>query len=109
MSEELSRREYHHTQDVKYKFNIETYSPMVVTNRTTGAKSRGKPTFNVEVMVYITGVGYDIVDVFNSGNELVKAFHKQVQFYEYMGYDHNGLSANEIKNKFENMWETKFE
>lgn len=100
---ENSTREYHHTQDVKYKFQMQSYAP----GKTLGGK--GRTRFSVESMVYITGVGYDIVDVFNSGNELALAFYKYVQFKEFMGYEHLGLTSQEIKNKLENIWNQKIE
>ena len=103
-SMETSRREHVHTQDVKFRFQTETQAPKKTLNG-----SMGKPTFSVEPMVYITGLGYDVVDIFNSGNEFMLAFYKYVQAHEEMGYKHNGLSSQEIKNKLENLWGDKIE
>lgn len=104
MAAEVSKREYHHTQDVKFRFQTETQAPKKNQNG-----SMAPPTFSVEPMVYITGYGYDIVDINNSGNEFLIAFYKYVQFHEEMGYKHNGLSSEQIKNKLENLWGNKIE
>lgn len=90
---ENSKREHLHVQDVKFRFQSNVLAPVKTV------RGMGKPRFSVEPMVYVTGMGWDNVDVFNVGNELVISFYKYVQLKEFMGYEHLGLSSSEIKEK----------
>ena len=70
----ISKREYIHTNNVKYKFQLNTFAP--IPKEKGGS---GKTRFSVEDMVYITGVGYDIVDMYNTGNEYYLALYKYIE------------------------------
>lgn len=104
MSEEPSKREHYHIQGNPFRFQSEALAPIPVAKGGTN-----KPRFSVEPMVYVTAVGWDIVDPMNSGNEMMIGFRNYVRFKELMGYEHTGLSSKEITSVLENLWGKKLE
>lgn len=102
MSEDKSYREHKHIQNTKATFHSETLAPLKNPDG-----SKGKPRFSVEPLVYIQGVGWEIVDVFEKGNEFAIAFYNYIKMKEFFGYEHTGLSSDEIKTKLENLWGEK--
>ena len=95
-------REHRLIQTTKATFHSETLSPIKMVGGRVG-----KPRFSVEPMVYITGVGWEVVDPMASGNEFMIAFYNYVRIHEMMGYEHTGLSSAEIKQVLENLWGEK--
>lgn len=100
---DISTREHKHIQMTKATFHSETLAPI----KTNGIA--GKPRFSVEPLIYITGVGWEIVDPMASGNEFMIAFYNYVRIKELMGYEHTGHTSAEIKTILENMWGEKIE
>src|SRR5689334_21540574 len=99
MTEEPSKREFYHIQASPYRFQSKMYAP-----EKEKSKMIGKPRFSVEVMVYVSGAGLDIVDPLNSGNELMIAFRNYIRMKEMLGYEHLGLSSTAITQLMKNMW-----
>lgn len=108
MTPDVSVREHRYVNTDRYQFHVETYAPSTHTDPQTKMKTVGKPRFNVEMSEYVSSVGWDQMDMEVAGNEAVYGFIKKVQFYEAMGYEHNGLSSEELIKNFEKMW-GKFE
>lgn len=104
MSEEKSTREHKHIQTTKAYFHHETLAPAKYKDGT-----RGKPLFSVEPTVYVNGVGFEQVDPMASGNEFLIGFRDYVRSMELMGYQHTGLSSDEITTVLENLWGEKIE
>lgn len=102
-NEDKSYREHKHIQNTKATFHSESLAPI----KKDGIA--GKPRFSVEPLVYIQGVGWEIVNVFEKGNEFAIAFYKYIQLKEFMGYEHTGLSSHEIRIKLENLWGQKID
>jgi len=96
---EKSTRDHIHINDTKFRFQSSPYAPIPVEKG-----GSGKSRFAVEDMVYITGLGWDVVDVYNSGNEFAIAFYKYIEFKEFMGYEHIGLTSKQIKERLNNVW-----
>ncbi len=110
MMSEPEKKEFIHVQNSPYRFQTNTYAPVTVTDPITKKKTCGKGRFSVEVMVYIAGVGWDIVDITNAGNELLIALYKYVKTHEILlGYEHVGLNSEKMKNVLENLWQKKIE
>ena len=105
MAEEPSKREFYHIQASPYRFQSKMYSP---EKEKGSGKRTGKPVFSVEVMVYVSGAGLDIVDPFNSGNELLVAFRNYIRMKEILGYEHLGLSSDQITQWMKNAWGKEF-
>ena len=101
MSEDKSIREHRHIQNTKATFHSETLSPI----KKDGIL--GKPRFSVEPLVYIQGVGWELIDIMEKGNEFAIAFYNYVKLKEFMGYEHTGLSSDEIRTKLEHLWGQK--
>ena len=93
------KREHIHTQKYTYRFQSETLAPLKNSDG-----SKGKPRFSVEVMVYVSSVGLEVVDPMASGNELMIAFRNYVRMKEWMGYVHTGKSSDEITTFLNNIW-----
>ena len=98
MSENNSTRTHIHTQKYTYRFQSESLAPL---KRVGGV---GKPRFSVEPMVYVSAVGWEIIDPMASGNELMIGFRNYVRMKEFMGYEHTGLSSDEITTFLTNLW-----
>lgn len=96
MSEDHSKREHVHIQTTKAMFHSETLAPL--------KGGSGKPRFSVEPTIYIAGLGWDTVDPMNSGNEFIIGFYNYVRSKELMGYEHTGLTSEEIKQTYTNLW-----
>ena len=93
---EESKREHTHVQTTRAIFHHETYAPR---------KGENKTRFSVEPSVYVAGLGYDVVDPMNSGNEFMIGFYNYVKMMEVVyGYEHIGKSSDEIKNTLNNLW-----
>ena len=89
-----------------YRFQSTTYAPIQETDPMTKKKSCGRGRFSVEIMTYISGVGWDIVDITNVDNELLLGLYKYVKMHEdLLGYTHVGLSSIQMKNMLENIWQ----
>lgn len=101
MSEDKSYREHKHIQNTKATFHSETLAPIKVDGKA------GKPRFSVEPLVYIQGVGWEIVDITEKGNEFAIAFYNYVKLKEFMGYQHTGNTSEQIKTMLENLWGEK--
>ena len=93
-----SLRIHKHLQMTKATFHSESYAAL-----TKG----GKPRFSVEPMVYLSGVGLEIVDPMASGNEFMIAFMNYVKLKELMGYEHTGKTGEEIGQTLKNLWGVK--
>lgn len=91
-----SIREHHHLQVYQYRFQSETFAP-----RKGGS---GRPCFTVEPMVYISAVGWDVIDPMVSGNAMMIAFRNYVRMHELLGYEHLGLTSDEITQAMKNIW-----
>ena len=100
---DISTREHKHIQMTKATFHSETLAPI----KKDGVA--GKPRFSVEPLIYIAGVGWEIVDPMASGNEFMIAFYNYVRIKELMGYEHTGSTSAEIKITLENLWGEKIE
>ncbi len=95
-------REHKHIQMTKAYFHSETLAPLKMADGT-----KGKPRFSVEPTVYISGVGWEAVDPMASQNEFMIAFRDYVRVKELFGYEHTGLSADQITTVMENLWGEK--
>lgn len=101
---EVSVREHKHIQTTKAVFHHEAFAPAKYKDGT-----RGKPLFSVEPTVYVQGVGFEAVDPMASGNEFLIGFRNYVRDMELMGYEHTGLSSQEITQVLENLWGEKID
>lgn len=99
MSEDHSTREHIHTQKYTFRFQSESLAPVKVKDG-----GSGKPRYSIEDMLYISGVGWEIVDPTASGNEYMLGILKYMRQKELQGYEHTGLSADEYKKKLEELW-----
>ncbi len=97
--EDKSIREHIHIQKYTFRFHSETLSPIV-----SSKGGSGKPRFSVEPMVYISGTGWEIVNPMETGNEFMIGFRNYVRFKELMGYEHTGLTSEQITNTL-NSWD----
>lgn len=94
------KREIVHKNDTKFIFHHETLAPI---DQSKGGN--GKTRFRVEPTIYITGVGWEALDIMNSGNEFIIGMLHYVRTIETIyGYEHIGNSAKEIKQVLENLW-----
>ena len=91
------------TYGQKYPYRLQT--------NTYAAKKggSGKGQFSVEIMVYVPGAGWDIVDINVHDNELAMGVLKKIQFNEFMGMEHVGDSYDILKAKLEKLWGYKIE
>src|SRR5437867_10584096 len=97
MSEnEFSVREHRHLQISPFRFQSQVYAPEKNGN--------GKPRFAVEILVYVSAAGMDIINPMVSGNEVMRMFRDYVRMKELMGYQHLGLSSVEITNMMQKLW-----
>lgn len=99
MSQDFSRREHLHVQKYTFRFQSETRSP-----RKGGS---GKPLFSVEPMVYVSSVGWEIIDPTVKFNRLMIGFRDYVRMKELFGYEHSGLTSDKITTMMENLWNVK--
>jgi len=102
MSNDVSIREHKHIQTTKATFHSESYAPLK-------DDPQKKPRFAVEPLIYIQGVGWELVDPMASGNEFMIAFRNYIRIKELMGYKHMGHSSEEITQMMENLWGEKIE
>lgn len=101
MSEnDVSIREHRFLQNTKATFHSETLAPLK-------EDPEKKPRFSVEPLVYVAGVGWEVVDPMAQDNEFMIAFRNYVRIKELMGYRHTGLSSDEITQVLENLWGKK--
>lgn len=105
MEIDKSIREHIHIQKYTFRFHSETLSPITSIDPTTKAKIIGKPRFSVEPMVYISGTGWEIVNPMETGNEFMIGFRNYVRLKEIMGYEHTGLTSDEITNTLNSLWD----
>lgn len=83
-------------QKYPYKLQTNTYAP-----KKSGS---GKGQFSVEIMVYVPGAGWDIVDINVHDNELALGVLKKIEFNEFLGLEHVGDSSKTLKEKLEKLW-----
>ena len=70
----------------------------------------GKTRFRVETTVYITGVGWEQIDVMNSGAKYLVGLRNYIRTIETtLGYEHEGHSADQLTTILENLWNKKQE
>lgn len=96
-----NERVFIHAQKYPFRFQTNTYAPK--------KGGTGKGQFSIEIMVYVTGAGWDIVDVNVHDNELVMGYIKKIEFKEFMGLEHVGHSSKHLKEKIEKLWGYKVE
>jgi len=91
------------TYGQKYPYRLQT--------STYAAKKggSGKGQFSVEIMVYVPGAGWDIVDVNVHDNELLLGVLKKIEFNEFLGMEHVGDSSAKLYDKLEKLWGYKIE
>lgn len=94
-----STREHIHTQKYNFRFQSETLSP--IKPKDGGS---GKPRFSIEDMIYISSVGWEIVDPTAGGNEYMKGVLQYIEQKELQGYEHTGVSAKEYQKQLEELW-----
>lgn len=100
MSEEVSRRMHEHFNMNPFRFQSVVWAPEKNGN--------GKVRFAVEPMIYISGAGWDNVDLNTIDNEFIIGLQKYIQLKEViLGYTHVGNSSEQIKNILENIWGKK--
>ena len=97
--EETSKREHIHTQKYTYRFQSNVLAPILQSKG-----GSGKPRVSVEDMVYLSGVGLEIVDPFAQNNEYIIAFINYVRIKEQQGYEHTGKSADSMTEFYKNLW-----
>jgi len=90
-----NERVFIHSQKYMYRFQSNTYA----------AKKGGRGQFSIELMVYIPGAGWDIVDINVHDNELVLGYIKAIEFKEFMGLEHVGFPSKDLRIKIEKLWE----
>ena len=89
-----------HKQASPYRFHHETLAPVSISKG-----GSGKTKFRVEPDVYITGVGWEQVDINNAGADFYVGMYKYVQGIEmFLGYEHAGISSDEMFNVMVNLW-----
>ena len=94
----VDTRHHIHEQQYPYRFQSQVYAP---------EKGTTVPRFAVEVMVYVSSTGWDIIDPFIADNRIMVAFRDYVRMKELMGYKHLGLSSDELTKMMEKIWEKK--
>ncbi len=105
---ETNKTEHVHIQSNPYRFQATTYAPVQEVDKLTGKKTCGRGRFSVETMIYISGVGWDVVDITNTDNDFLVGLYRYVKMHEdLLGYEHVGKSSTEMKNMLENLWEKK--
>ena len=103
---EMEKKEITMVQGHPYRFQSNTYAPVQTTDPITKQKKSGKGRFSVEIMTYVSGVGWDVLDISNVDGELLLGLYKYVKMHEdILGYDHVGNSSEQIKNLLENVWQ----
>ena len=94
MNQDITVREHVHIQKHPFKFHAKPYA---------GGK------FGTEVSAYVTGDGWEELDATVSGNAFMIHYYKFLRDQEMLGYEHIGISADELKTKLETMWNKKEE
>jgi len=103
MSQDESKRTHLHVNSTQAIFHHETLAPVPTTKGGTG-----KTRFRVEPTIYITGVGWEQIDMMNSETKFLVAMRNYVRTMETVyGYEHLGNSADEITQILENLWNKK--
>lgn len=97
-NQDRSTREHIHTQKYTFRFQSDPLAPL--------KGGSGKPRFSVEDMIYISSVGWEIVDTTAAGNEYMKGFLQYLEQKELQGYEHTGVTAKEYQEKLEKLWGT---
>lgn len=96
-----NERVFVHAQKYPFRFQSNTYAAK--------KGGTGKGLFSIEVMVYVPGAGWDIVDINVHDNELVLGYIKAIEFKEFMGLEHVGHTSVELKRRIEELWGHKIE
>lgn len=94
-NQDFSKREHIHVQNSPFRFQTVMWAP---------EKGSTKARFAIESMVYVTGMGWDIVDPMTQGNEFWIGFRNYVKMKELSGYVHVGLSSDQLTNMMKNLW-----
>jgi len=103
MPPDESTRIHIHKNDTTAIFHHETLAPIPTTKGGTG-----KTRFRVEPTIYITGVGWEQLDIMNSETKFLVGMRNYVRTMETIyGYEHIGHTADEITTILENLWNKK--
>jgi len=98
-----SIRTHIYKNDTQAIFHHETLAP--IPKEKGGS---GKTRFRVEPTIYITGVGWEQIDIMNSETKFVVGMRNYIRTIEIvLGYEHLGNSADEITQVLENLWNKK--
>ena len=101
MSEDV--RTHIHKNDTRYVFHHETWAPIPVSKG-----GSGKVRFAVEPTVYVTGVGWEAIDIATAGAPFLIAMYNYVRTIETLyGYEHVGNTHEQIRTLLENIWGKK--
>jgi len=99
---EKSIREHIHIQKYTFRFQSETLAPLK-------DDPQKRPRFSIEDMMYISGVGWEIVDPTAIGNEYMIGILNYIRMKEGQGYKHTGLNSIQYKEHLEQTWGKKEE
>lgn len=92
------------TQKYNFKFKSDPLAPIKSKDGKVG-----RPRFSIEDMIYISGVGWEIVDPNAAGNEYMKGVLNFIRIKEGQGYEHTGLNSIQYKEYLEQLWGKKEE
>ena len=77
----------------------------VLAPKPTAKGGSGKTRFRVETTIYITGVGWEQIDVMNSETKYLVGLRNYIRTIETcLGYEHEGHSADELTTILETLW-----
>jgi len=96
-SPERSIREHIHSQKYTFRFQSETLAPLK-------DDPQKRPRFSIEEMIYVSGVGWEILDIEAPSNPFVMGVLKYIRQKEAQGYKHTGLSSVQYCELFEQKW-----
>jgi len=98
MSQDI--RIHQHEQKYPIMFASDPLAP--IKDKVTG--KLGKPRVSVEDKYYMTGVGWEEVDVTQVGNTYMIKFLCYLEQKELQGYEHTGVSAEEYEKSLVELW-----
>jgi len=96
-------RTHVHKNDTVAIFHHETLAPI---SKEKGGS--GKTRFRIEPTIYITGVGWEQLDITNSETKFAVGSLRYTRMIETLyNYEHLGNSADQMKQVLENLWNKK--
>jgi len=94
---EHSIREHIHSQKYTFRFQSETLAPLK-------DDPQKRPRFSIEEMIYVSGVGWEILDINAPSNPFLMGILNYIRQKELQGYKHTGLDSVQYKEELEKIW-----